>query len=89
MALLAARVFSGFLTGGFVLQSRFAMMFCWLAPAWDLYAFAVWIASYSSREVRWRDHVLTVDSVGRILRCATQGTTQETVQDTATEPRPC
>jgi ceramide glucosyltransferase len=89
VALLAARVLSGFLTGGFVLQSRFAMMFCWLAPAWDLYAFAVWIASYSSREVRWRDHVLTVDSVGRILRCATQGTTQETVQDTATEPRPC
>ncbi len=71
-ALLAARILSGFLTGGFVLQSRFAMMFCWLAPVWDLYAFAVWMASYSSREVRWRDRVLTVDSQGRIRQCATQ-----------------
>lgn len=65
-ALLAVRILSGLVTGGLVLQSSFALAFCWLAPVWDIYAFAVWIASYSSQEVRWRDRVLTVDSQGRI-----------------------
>lgn len=88
-ALLATRMLSGFLTGGFVLQSRFAMMFWWLAPAWDIYAFAVWMASYSSREVRWRDRVLTVDSQGRIQRCTAERTTQGTTQARTTESRPC
>jgi ceramide glucosyltransferase len=71
MALLSLRILSGFVAGGFVLQSRFAMTFCWLAPAWDLYAFAVWIGSYAGKEVRWRDRFLTVDSHGRIERCTT------------------
>lgn len=65
-ALLTLRILSGLVTGGFVLQSSPALAFCWLAPVWDLYAFAVWAVSYSSREVRWRDRVLTVDSQGRI-----------------------
>ncbi len=65
-ALLVLRILSGLVTGGLVLQNSFAMAFCWLAPVWDLYAFAVWIASYSSREVRWRNRVLTMDSEGRI-----------------------
>jgi len=69
-ALLTLRALSGFLVGGFVLQSRFSMTFCWLAPVWDLYAFGVWVASYFSQEVRWRDRVLTVDSQGRIRQCA-------------------
>lgn len=87
--LVAARMLSGFLTGGFVLQSRFAMMFCWLAPAWDIYAFAVWIASYSSREVRWRDRVLTVDPQGRIQQCPSHRAINQSTEDPATEPRPC
>jgi len=76
-ALLALRVLCGFLVGGFVLQSRFAIAFCWLAPVWDLYAFGVWIASYFSQEVRWRDRVLTVDAQGRIQQCATQSHANE------------
>jgi len=69
-ALLGLRILSGLLVGGFVLQSRFARTFCWLAPVWDLYALGVWAASYFSQEVRWRDRVLTVDSQGRIQQCA-------------------
>ena len=40
----------------------------WLAPIWDLYAFAVWLASYAGRTVRWRDQALSIDRHGRIIR---------------------
>ncbi|MGI9073649.1 MAG: bacteriohopanetetrol glucosamine biosynthesis glycosyltransferase HpnI [Bryobacteraceae bacterium] len=64
--LLVARIISALITGCFVLRSSVATAFCWLAPAWDLYAFGVWVASYVSREVRWRDRILAIDSEGRI-----------------------
>jgi ceramide glucosyltransferase len=64
--LLAARIASALITGYFVLGSSVAAAFCWLAPVWDMYAFGVWVASYISREVRWRDRVLVIDSEGRI-----------------------
>jgi ceramide glucosyltransferase len=64
--LLGARVACAFITGCFVLRSSVATAFFWLAPVWDVYAFAVWIASYASREVRWRDRILAIDSEGRI-----------------------
>jgi ceramide glucosyltransferase len=65
--LLMARIISALITGCFVLRSSIATAFCWLAPAWDLYAFGVWVTSYVSREVRWRDRILAIDSEGRIL----------------------
>lgn len=64
--LLALRIVSAFLAGAFVVQSRLAATFCWLAPVWDLYAFAIWLASYAGRTVRWRDRVLSIDARGRI-----------------------
>ena len=64
--LVGLRVLSGLVTGGFVLKSPLGATLCWLSPVWDLYAFAVWISSYSSNEVIWRHRVLTVDSDGRI-----------------------
>jgi ceramide glucosyltransferase len=64
--LLLLRCLSALLTGGFVLQSRLAATFCWLAPVWDLYAFCVWGASYAGRTVRWRDRVLHIGPDGRI-----------------------
>jgi ceramide glucosyltransferase len=64
--LLVARIISALITGSFVLRSSVASAFCWLAPAWDLYAFGVWVTSYVSREVRWRDRILAIDSEGRI-----------------------
>jgi ceramide glucosyltransferase len=64
--LLAARIASALITGCFVLRSSVATALCWLAPVWDVYAFGVWVASYMSREVRWRDRILAIDSEGRI-----------------------
>ncbi len=64
--LSALRVSSAFLTGGVILRSTIARSFCWLAPLWDGYAFAVWTVSYFGREVRWRDRVLQIDREGRI-----------------------
>jgi ceramide glucosyltransferase len=66
LVLVAARIASALMTGCFVLRSSVAKSFFWLAPAWDVYAFAVWVASYLSREVRWRDRTLAIDSHGRI-----------------------
>lgn len=64
-ALAATRVFSALLAAGLVVRSPLTI-FCWLAPAWDLYSFAVWAASYAGWEVRWRDRVMTLDAQGRI-----------------------
>ena len=64
--LFALRIASALLTGGFVLHSRVAAALCWFAPACDLSAFFIWIASYFGRTVRWRDRVLTIDRDGRI-----------------------
>jgi ceramide glucosyltransferase len=64
--LLLFRCISGFLTGGFVLRSRLAATFCWLAPVWDLYAFCIWCACYAGRTVRWRDRVFSIGPDGRI-----------------------
>jgi ceramide glucosyltransferase len=66
LILLGARIASAFITGCFVLRSSVATAFFWVAPVWDVYAFAVWLASYTSREVRWRDRILAIDSEGRI-----------------------
>ena len=68
LALFLLRSLSALLTGGVVLRSRLAAAFCWLAPLWDLYAFAVWLASYAGNTVRWRDETLAIDREGRILR---------------------
>ena len=64
--LLLLRSLSAFVTGGMVLRTRSGYWLSWLAPVWDWYAFAVWLASYGSRKVQWRDRALTVDREGRI-----------------------
>ncbi len=64
--LVILRILSALLTGWFVLRSSIAVAFCWLAPFWDLYAFAIWLASYAGREVRWRDRIFKIDRQGRI-----------------------
>lgn len=66
-ALFALRLLSAVLGGCAVLGSRSMAILFWLAPLWDVYSFAVWIASYGGREVRWRDRVLQIDREGRIV----------------------
>jgi ceramide glucosyltransferase len=64
--LATLRIGSALLSAGFVLRSPAASALCWLAPAWDLYAFATWAASYRSRRVEWRGRTLLVNPDGRI-----------------------
>ncbi len=65
-ALLGLRMFSALLFSRFILRHRLASSLFWLAPVWDLYAFAVWGASYFGSTVRWRDKTLEIDGEGRI-----------------------
>ena len=68
LLLAALRAISALTAGGLVLKSPVAATFCWLAPIWDLYSFAIWLTSYCGRTVRWRDRTLTIGSKGRILK---------------------
>ncbi len=69
LVLLSLRLVSALLSSLWVLDSSQAAALFWLAPVWDLYSFAVWLASYSGREVRWRDRVLSIDAQGKIQNC--------------------
>jgi ceramide glucosyltransferase len=65
-ALALLRCLVALLTGWFVLRSRVALGLFPLSLLWDVYAFAIWVASYRSNLVRWRNRVLRVASDGRI-----------------------
>lgn len=65
--LTGARLLSAVVTGWGVVRSDVAARLFWLAPLWDLYAFAIWITAYGGRRVRWRDQTLSIDRQGRIL----------------------
>lgn len=57
------------LVGGvLVLRSPLAARGFWLAPLWDLWAFAVWIAGLTGSTVVWRDGVLKLAKDGKIFR---------------------
>ena len=66
LLLYSLRLASALLTGVVILRSSAARKFFWLAPLWDLYSFAVWMASYTGRSVRWRNSVLQISRDGRI-----------------------
>ncbi len=65
---LAARYLSAVATGVVVLRSPLARWGWVLAPVWDLWAFAVWIAGLRGSTVIWRDGVLRLTKDGRLLR---------------------
>jgi ceramide glucosyltransferase len=65
-SLLIVRIVTAFVHTCFVLRSSQSAALFWLAPLWDLYSFAVWLASYAGQEVRWRDRVLRIDRHGKI-----------------------
>jgi ceramide glucosyltransferase len=65
---LGARYLSAIATGVVVLNSPLARWGWVLAPVWDLWAFAVWIAGLRGSTVIWRDGVLRLTKDGRLLR---------------------
>lgn len=68
LAAVVVRWLSAAAAGVLVLRSPIARVAFWLAPLWDLWAFAVWIAGLAGTTVEWRDRTLRLDSAGRIVR---------------------
>jgi ceramide glucosyltransferase len=64
--LFTLRAAAALASGWLVLHVRRTRLLALLAPFWDLYAFVVWLASYASREVRWRDRRLRICRDGRL-----------------------
>jgi ceramide glucosyltransferase len=65
-ALIVLRITAAVVSGWLVIRLPQSIWRALLAPLWDLYAFAVWLASYTSNEVRWRDRRLLLLPDGRL-----------------------
>lgn len=65
--LVALRIAAALASGWLVIRVRATAFYACLAPVWDLYGFAVWVVSYMSDEVRWRDRRLRITPDGRII----------------------
>lgn len=70
-ALLGLRWLSAWVGGVMVLDCPVARRRWWLAPVWDVFAFAVWVAGWTGRSALWRDQRLTLDNQGRIVESVT------------------
>ena len=65
-AVLVLRLAMAVTAGWAVLRSPDALLFWWLVPLRDLFAFAVWVAGLFGNTVIWRDKNLVLDEEGRI-----------------------
>ncbi len=61
------RLIEGYIVGWRVTGDRECLTKPWLYPLRDLLGFAVWVASYLSRRMRWRDGRFELVKGGRIL----------------------
>ncbi|MCX6593699.1 MAG: hypothetical protein NTZ56_19460 [Acidobacteria bacterium] len=71
-ALLGLRWLSAWVGGVMVLDCPVARRRWWLTPAWDVFAFAVWVAGWTGRSAVWRDQRITLDNHGRIVESVTR-----------------
>jgi ceramide glucosyltransferase len=67
-ALAGLRIIAALASGWLVIKLKRTPLWAALAPVWDIYAFAVWVVSYASNEVRWRDRKLTIGRGGKLWR---------------------
>lgn len=65
--LIALRIATAWIGGATVLKSPLARHWFWLAPLWDVFAFAVWAAAWFGRTVEWGGRTLKLDRQGRIV----------------------
>jgi len=65
LALLAARIAMAFLAGLALANPRSSAL-CFLAPLWDLWACAVWVAGWSGNKIEWRGGFSLLTSDGRL-----------------------
>jgi ceramide glucosyltransferase len=68
LSLTIIRWITALVAGAFVLRSPIATRWFWLAPIWDLWAFAVWLAGLTGSSVVWRDGVLKLTKDGKLVR---------------------
>jgi ceramide glucosyltransferase len=66
IVLLGMRVAAAITSGWLVLRLNTSLFWAVLAPLWDFYAFAIWIFSYASDDVLWRDRRLRINRDGRV-----------------------
>jgi ceramide glucosyltransferase len=59
-----ARVLQSVLVGWFVVKDKEALRLAWLYPLRDLMGSALWMASYASRRVGWRDDLFELTGHG-------------------------
>ncbi len=69
--LLGLRWLSAWITGVVLLDCQESRHRWWLAPVWDLFAFAVWLAGWMGHQATWRDQRITLDASGRIVESVT------------------
>jgi hypothetical protein len=44
-----------------------SLLYCWLYPLRDLFGFATWLGSYTSRSFLWRDELYCFSKGGKII----------------------
>jgi len=66
-AAFANRVIQATAVGGWLLGDPRAVRLCWLYPLRDLQGFAIWCASYLSRDFYWRGETYRFTTGGRII----------------------
>ena len=66
-AAFANRLVQALVVGGWLLRDPRAVRLCWLYPLRDLQGFAIWCASYLSRDFYWRGETYRFTRGGRII----------------------
>ena len=66
-AAFANRAIQALVVGGWLLRDPQAVRLCWLYPFRDLQGFAIWCASYLSRDFYWRGETYRFTRGGRII----------------------
>ncbi|HXE12278.1 MAG TPA: bacteriohopanetetrol glucosamine biosynthesis glycosyltransferase HpnI [Bryobacteraceae bacterium] len=64
--LIGFRIAAALASGWLAIRIRRNPLSALLAPLWDLYAFAVWLWSYTSNDVEWRDRRLRIVADGKV-----------------------
>src|SRR5216683_8196070 len=70
---VAARVFQSILVGWYVVKDRNAVRLAWLYPLRDLMGSLLWMASYASRKVGWRDDFFELRKRGVVRLIPAEG----------------
>lgn len=65
--LIGLRILTAWMGGVAVLKSQVARRWFWLAPVWDIFAFAVWLTAWFRNTVEWGGRKFRLDAEGRIL----------------------